>query len=177
MNECTQAASVDLPTLTISKINIWQYPSIFFTRGGFMPQTAHFCLFFSVSLPFPGTLQEVSIPIVSNTDCNDAYNGRITSNMMCAGVTQGGKDSCQVSVGPCEHLQMSLKPRCKAPITTQTVEPLKDPKYETCICSHFCRTVKISLTWLSLCPDVFITLKNWLNLNCLRNRIILKVLT
>nr|XP_004556509.1 trypsin I-P1 [Maylandia zebra] len=52
-----------------------------------------------VSLPSPGTLQEVSIPIVSNTDCNDAYNGRITSNMMCAGVTRGGKDSCQGDSG------------------------------------------------------------------------------
>lgn len=102
--------------------------------------------FFPVSLPSPGTLQEVSVPIVSNSDCNNAYNGRITSNMICAGVARGGKDSCQVSVGPYEHLQTSVKPRCEAPITTQTVGPLKDPKYETCICSHFCRTLKISLT-------------------------------
>ncbi|XP_026181529.1 trypsin-1-like [Mastacembelus armatus] len=51
-----------------------------------------------VSLPSPGTLQEVSIPIVSNTRCNAAY-GSITSNMMCAGLTQGGKDSCQGDSG------------------------------------------------------------------------------
>uniref|UniRef100_A0A668UIB1 Peptidase S1 domain-containing protein n=1 Tax=Oreochromis aureus TaxID=47969 RepID=A0A668UIB1_OREAU len=51
-----------------------------------------------VSLSFPGTLQEVSVPVVSNTNCNNAY-GIITSNMICAGVTQGGKDSCQGDSG------------------------------------------------------------------------------
>lgn len=53
----------------------------------------------SVALPFPQTLQEVSVPIVSNSDCNAAY-GSITENMLCAGLSQGGKDSCQVSVTP-----------------------------------------------------------------------------
>lgn len=51
---------------------------------------------FSVSLPFPQALQEVTVPVVSNTDCNTAY-GSITSNMLCAG--KEGKDSCQVSKG------------------------------------------------------------------------------
>lgn len=51
---------------------------------------------FSVDLPFPQRLQEVTVPVVSNTDCNAAYGG-ITSNMLCAG--KEGKDSCQVSKG------------------------------------------------------------------------------
>uniref|UniRef100_A0A3B3I0U8 Peptidase S1 domain-containing protein n=1 Tax=Oryzias latipes TaxID=8090 RepID=A0A3B3I0U8_ORYLA len=42
------------------------------------------------------TLQEVSVPIVSNTQCRDSYSS-LTSNMMCAGLTEGGKDSCQFS--------------------------------------------------------------------------------
>uniref|UniRef100_A0A3P9LG86 Peptidase S1 domain-containing protein n=1 Tax=Oryzias latipes TaxID=8090 RepID=A0A3P9LG86_ORYLA len=41
------------------------------------------------------SLQEVSVPIVSNSQCSSSYS--LTSNMMCAGLTQGGKDSCQVS--------------------------------------------------------------------------------
>ncbi|XP_028454866.1 serine protease 27-like [Perca flavescens] len=49
-------------------------------------------------LPFPQTLQEVNIHIVSNTQCNASY-GTITSNMICAGVTAGGKDSCQGDSG------------------------------------------------------------------------------
>ncbi|CAF92121.1 unnamed protein product, partial [Tetraodon nigroviridis] len=46
----------------------------------------------NVNLPFPQTLQEVTVPVVSNADCNTAYGG-ITSNMLCAG--REGKDSCQ----------------------------------------------------------------------------------
>ncbi|KAK7175088.1 hypothetical protein R3I93_002094 [Phoxinus phoxinus] len=47
----------------------------------------------------PDLLQEVMIPIVSNRDCNNNYGGGITSNMICAGLTQGGKDSCQGDSG------------------------------------------------------------------------------
>ncbi|RVE70071.1 hypothetical protein OJAV_G00083710 [Oryzias javanicus] len=44
------------------------------------------------------TLQEVNVPIVSNTQCNSAYGG-ITGQMICAGLTVGGKDSCQGDSG------------------------------------------------------------------------------
>ncbi|XP_030592399.1 trypsin-like isoform X2 [Archocentrus centrarchus] len=54
---------------------------------------------FGVSLPNPQSLQEVSIPVVSNSQCNTDYSGGITSNMICAGLTQGGKDSCQGDSG------------------------------------------------------------------------------
>ncbi|XP_056256779.1 serine protease 1-like [Seriola aureovittata] len=44
-------------------------------------------------LPYPYSLQEVSVPVVSNSQCNKVYGG-ITSNMICAGVPSGGKDIC-----------------------------------------------------------------------------------
>ncbi|XP_051994792.1 trypsin isoform X6 [Xyrauchen texanus] len=48
----------------------------------------------------PNILQEVKIPIVSNSDCDNAYGGGITNNMICAGLlNQGGKDSCQDDSG------------------------------------------------------------------------------
>lgn len=41
------------------------------------------------------TLQEVSVPIISNTTCNSALPGTaITGNQICAGFAAGGKDSC-----------------------------------------------------------------------------------
>jgi secreted trypsin-like serine protease len=49
---------------------------------------------------YPEALQQVSLPIVSNSDCNKAYNklpwyyNPVTGNMMCAGYITGGKDSC-----------------------------------------------------------------------------------
>ncbi|CAM9104221.1 unnamed protein product, partial [Lampetra planeri] len=51
-----------------------------------------------VPLAFPQQLQEVNIPVVSNSQCSASYSG-ITSNMICAGLTEGGKDSCQGDSG------------------------------------------------------------------------------
>uniref|UniRef100_A0AAY5KLA4 Peptidase S1 domain-containing protein n=1 Tax=Esox lucius TaxID=8010 RepID=A0AAY5KLA4_ESOLU len=52
-----------------------------------------------VSLPPPGTLQEVEVPVVGNRECDCLYGGRITDNMLCAGFLQGGKDTCQGDSG------------------------------------------------------------------------------
>ncbi|XP_029109738.1 polyserase-2-like isoform X2 [Scleropages formosus] len=53
-----------------------------------------------VSLPSPGTLQEVQVPVVGNRQCNCLYGpGSITDNMLCAGLLAGGKDSCQGDSG------------------------------------------------------------------------------
>jgi uncharacterized repeat protein (TIGR01451 family) len=43
---------------------------------------------------YPDTLHQVSVPIITNEVCNEAYEGEVTSNMMCAGYAEGGKDSC-----------------------------------------------------------------------------------
>ncbi|KAL1277870.1 hypothetical protein QQF64_024543 [Cirrhinus molitorella] len=43
----------------------------------------------------PNTLQEVKIPVVSNTYCKSLYGSSFTDNMMCAGPTEGGKGLCQ----------------------------------------------------------------------------------
>ncbi|XP_045899482.1 mast cell tryptase-like [Micropterus dolomieu] len=53
----------------------------------------------NVSLPFPERLQEVSVHIVSNSDCNVTYGGKIKNNMICAGVTQGGNGTCDGDSG------------------------------------------------------------------------------
>ncbi|XP_067379615.1 transmembrane protease serine 9-like [Channa argus] len=46
--------------------------------------------------PAPYNLMEVEVPVVGNRQCNCDYGvGTITDNMMCAGVTAGGKDTCE----------------------------------------------------------------------------------
>ncbi|XP_048186781.1 coagulation factor XI [Perognathus longimembris pacificus] len=53
------------------------------------------------------TLQKVKIPLVSHEECQTKYQGhKITSKMICAGDTEGGKDACKGdSGGPlsCKH--------------------------------------------------------------------------
>lgn len=48
----------------------------------------------------PTVLYKVSVPVVSRTSCRASYGtSAITNNMVCAGLTAGGKDSCQGDSG------------------------------------------------------------------------------
>lgn len=50
---------------------------------------------------FPTQLQEVTVPVVSNETCGStaAYKGIIVDSQICAGLEQGGKDSCSGDSG------------------------------------------------------------------------------
>jgi hypothetical protein len=54
----------------------------------------------SGSQTYPDFLQEVNVPAVAHSKCNQQYSGRIDqATMFCAGLDQGGKDSCQGDSG------------------------------------------------------------------------------
>ncbi|XP_063290683.1 trypsin [Pelobates fuscus] len=48
---------------------------------------------------YPNDLQCLNAPILTDSQCNNAYPGEITSNMICVGYIEGGKDSCQGDSG------------------------------------------------------------------------------
>ncbi|XP_028937670.1 trypsin-like [Ornithorhynchus anatinus] len=48
---------------------------------------------------YPSLLQCLDAPVLSDTDCHNAYPGEITENMICLGFLEGGKDSCQGDSG------------------------------------------------------------------------------
>ncbi|NWI98346.1 TRY3 protein, partial [Crypturellus undulatus] len=48
---------------------------------------------------YPEILQCLKAPILSDQECQAAYPGEITSNMVCVGFLEGGKDSCQGDSG------------------------------------------------------------------------------
>ncbi|XP_022124821.2 trypsin-7 [Pieris rapae] len=52
------------------------------------------------------TLQEVHVPILSNSECRETtYGSRITENMICAGYDEGGRDACQGDSGGPLHVR------------------------------------------------------------------------
>ncbi|XP_043110255.1 uncharacterized protein LOC122355756 [Puntigrus tetrazona] len=63
-----------------------------------------------VAPPSRQVLQEVEVPVIGNRQCNCLYGvGNITDNMICAGVLEGGKDSCQRDLGgPMVSMQSSV---------------------------------------------------------------------
>ncbi|XP_062992937.1 brain-specific serine protease 4-like [Elgaria multicarinata webbii] len=61
-----------------------------------------------VNLPDPQTLQELKVPLINRSACNDLYNSApvdsnpmdpVTPGMLCAGYPEGGKDSCSGDSG------------------------------------------------------------------------------
>lgn len=58
----------------------------------------------SLAGDFPDTIQCAYIHLVSREECERAYPGQITQNMVCAGDEKHGKDSCQVrQPGPASY--------------------------------------------------------------------------
>lgn len=49
--------------------------------------------------PLSNTLQVVTKRLFSNAACNRVYNGRITPDMLCAGLAQGSRDACRGDMG------------------------------------------------------------------------------
>ncbi len=49
--------------------------------------------------PGSNLLKQVSVPLVSLAQCNQAYQNQLTDNMICAGFAAGGSDSCQGDSG------------------------------------------------------------------------------
>ncbi|XP_047500210.1 trypsin-1-like [Penaeus chinensis] len=47
----------------------------------------------------PEVAREVTIPITTRTECQAVYGSSVTQNMICAGLSEGGKDSCQGDSG------------------------------------------------------------------------------
>jgi len=50
----------------------------------------------------PNVLHKVTVPVVSDEDCNESYSGNgysVADSMICAGLPDGGKDSCQGDSG------------------------------------------------------------------------------
>jgi hypothetical protein len=43
----------------------------------------------------PDVLQQATVQIIPNADCNAQYNGKITNQQLCASAP--GKDTCQVN--------------------------------------------------------------------------------
>ncbi|MGI0119247.1 serine protease [Zooshikella sp. RANM57] len=85
----------DVSTIKLADINIHHsaaQPGATTTVSGWGSTQANF------RRALPNKLREVDVPIVAQQECQQAYYG-LTDNMVCAGYSQGGKDSCQGDSG------------------------------------------------------------------------------
>lgn len=58
----------------------------------------------------PQVLHAVSVPLITNAQCNSDYGGSITGSMVCAGKRGvGGVDACQVYIRV-EWMTLNLNP-------------------------------------------------------------------
>lgn len=76
-------------------------PLVAANAGGLAGQSAAVTGWGHTGTTYATRLMEATIPVVTNTDCNDSnsYNGSITGNMICAGYAAGGVDTCQGDSG------------------------------------------------------------------------------
>lgn len=60
----------------------------------------HLLIFFSSLGPFPNSLRQVEVEIISNDICNQVhvYGGAVSSGMICAGFLTGKLDACEVRI-------------------------------------------------------------------------------
>lgn len=61
----------------------------------------YYFVYFVADGPTPGVLHEVDVPIISNPECHDMFKKaghekRILDSFVCAGYSEGKKDSCEV---------------------------------------------------------------------------------
>uniref|UniRef100_A0A3Q3AGF6 trypsin n=1 Tax=Kryptolebias marmoratus TaxID=37003 RepID=A0A3Q3AGF6_KRYMA len=53
----------------------------------------------AMDVNMPTRLQCLNVPIVEDSDCENAYPGMITRRMLCAGYMDGGRDACNGDSG------------------------------------------------------------------------------
>jgi trypsin len=58
----------------------------------------------------PTRLQQVDVPVRTQTECDGSYPGKIDGTMVCAGVPEGGIDSCQGDSGGPQFVMVGGKP-------------------------------------------------------------------
>ncbi|CAI9616371.1 unnamed protein product, partial [Staurois parvus] len=98
---CLEASSIFALLFSISNIFLFPFILIIFILSLFSPLAN-----------YPDLLQCLNAPVLTTAQCNSAYPGEITGNMICVGYMEGGKDSCQGDSGGPRGLQWTAPGCC-----------------------------------------------------------------
>ena len=93
------APSYDIALLHLAQASVYEPISLYRADAETLPLEGRDATVSGWGTMLRGTeakLQQVTVPVVSNTVCNaeESYGGRVADSMLCAGYADGGRDAC-----------------------------------------------------------------------------------
>lgn len=141
-------------------ISLFIHSLVFYKRNCYIMNAVNesnfLCLHYRLPVPLPGAgpLQEVQVPVISQSSCQQMYQTDptekvdILQDMLCAGFQEGGKDSCQVRLNHSFLILCTAKAAwSRSPLRALWHLPVVNAERVPCVLPRGTRVVLSSARW------------------------------